>query len=133
MIQKVLDSDTGRYKEIEVPRPAAIEKYNCYRGGVDKSDQYLSYHNVLRKTVRYWKTLFYHLIDIALVNSFILHNLVAHMSGCRLVTENDFRDELVLQIIERYGKDQREKVCPGRPSPSDCRVWHGSTISGSMG
>ena len=133
VIRKVLDSGTGRYKEIEVPRPVTIEKYNYYMGGVDKSDQYLAYHNVLRKTVRYWKTLFYHLVDIAAVNSFILYNLIAHMSGCRLVTENDFRDELVLQIIERYGKDQREKVCPGRPSRSDCRVRHGSTISSSMG
>ena len=135
VIRKVLDSDTGRYKEIEVPRPVAIEKYNCYMGGVDKSDQYSSYHNVLCKTVRHWKTLFYHLVDIAVVNSFILYNLVAHMSGCRLVTENNFnfRDELVLQIIERYGKDQREKVCPGRQSRFDCRVRHGSTISGSMG
>ena len=38
VVQKVLDSDTGRYKEIEVPRPVAIEKYTCYMGGVDKSD-----------------------------------------------------------------------------------------------
>ena len=133
MIRKVLDSDTGRYKEIEVPCPVAIEKYNCYMGRVDKSDQYLSYHNVLRKTVRYWQKLFYHLVDIAVVNSFVLYNLIAHMSGCRPITENDFRDELVLQIIEHYGKNQREKVCPGRPSSSDCRVWHGSTISSSMG
>ena len=75
VIQKVLDSDTGRYKEIEVPHPVAI---NCYIGGVDKSDLYLSYHNVLRKTVRYWKALFYHLVDIAVVNSFILYIISLH-------------------------------------------------------
>ena len=43
-------------------------------GGIDKSDQYLAYHNVLRKTVRYWKTLFYHMIDVAVVNAFVLYN-----------------------------------------------------------
>ncbi len=75
-------------------------------GGVDKSDQFLAYHNVLRKTVRYWKTLFYHAIDIAVVNSFILYNYVATLSGCRTVTENDFRDDLVLQLIEVYGRHQ---------------------------
>ena len=49
-----------------IPRPIAIEKYNLFMGGVDKSDQYLAYHNV-RKTVHYWKTLFYHMIDVAVV------------------------------------------------------------------
>jgi hypothetical protein len=38
------------------------EKYNVYMGGVDKSDQFLANHYVWRKTVCYWKTLFYHII-----------------------------------------------------------------------
>ena len=57
---------------MEIPRPIAIEKYNQFMCGVDKSDQYLAYHNVLQKTVRYWKTLFYHMIDVAVVNAFVL-------------------------------------------------------------
>ena len=81
--------------------------YNCYMGGVDVSDQYLSYHNTLRKTVRYWKTLFYHLIDICVVNSLILYNSIAILSGCQVVTENDYRDELALQIINAYGREQQ--------------------------
>ena len=43
---------------MQIPRPTAIDKYNLFLGGVDKSDQYLAYHNILWKTVRYWKTLF---------------------------------------------------------------------------
>lgn len=39
---------------------------------VDRSDEILGTQNVLRKCVRWWKTLFFHLIDIAVVNSFIL-------------------------------------------------------------
>ena len=74
--------------------------------GVDKSDQLLSYHNVLRKTLRYWKTLFYHMIDIAAVNAFILYNLIATSSGVKTITENEFRDNLVLQIIAKYGKNE---------------------------
>ena len=42
----------------------------CKKGS-SSSNQFLAYHNVLRKTVRYWKTLFYHMIDIAAVNAFI--------------------------------------------------------------
>ena len=121
-----LDADGKR--TMEIPRPIPIEYYNHYMG-VDKSDQFLSYHNVLRKTVRYWKTLFYHMIDVGVVNAFVLYNHLALLTGCRTVSENDFRDELVLQIIEKYGKYQSQNAQPGQPSRSECRVQHGSTLS----
>ena len=38
----------------------AIHKYNAFMNGVDKSDQILNTNNVLRKCVRWWKTLFFH-------------------------------------------------------------------------
>ena len=82
--------------KVNVPIPIVVAKYNASMGGVDKSDQYLAYHNVLRRTVRYWKTLFYHMVDIVVVNSFIL---LAFIAGERTITENDYRDALVLQLI----------------------------------
>ena len=99
-----------------------------YMGGVDKGDQLLSYHSVLCKTVRYWKTLFYHMIDITAVNAFVLYNLLAHQANCGTITENEFRDILVLQIMERYGRDQRETVPRGSLPTSSCRVHHGITL-----
>ena len=38
---------------------------------VNRSDQILATNNIHRKCVRWWKTLFFHLIDIAIVNSYI--------------------------------------------------------------
>jgi len=55
-----------------VQQPKAIATYNKYMNAVDRSDQILATNNVLRKCMRWWKTLFFHLIDIAVVNSFIL-------------------------------------------------------------
>ena len=42
--------------------------------GVDKSDQYIGRYETLRKAQRLWKTLFFHFINVARVNSFILFN-----------------------------------------------------------
>ena len=45
------------------------------------------------------------------------------------LTENDFRDDLVLQIIEEYGRHQQISTGIGRPYRSKCRVRHGSVLS----
>ena len=61
-----------KWETVEVKQPMAIHKYNAFMNGVDKSDQTLNTNNVLHKCVRWWKTLFFHMIDIALVNGYIL-------------------------------------------------------------
>ena len=126
--RKVVNPASGRCEVLDVTCPLVREKYNKYMGGVDKSDQYLAYHNVLRKTVRYWKTLFYHMVDIAIVNAFIIYNLIAFESGYRSITENDFRDALVTQMITRSGRSRSEPIPLGHPPRSDCRVRHGSKL-----
>ena len=45
-------------EKVTVPVPLAVVKYNASMGGVDKSHQYLSYHNVLAAPLRIGKLLF---------------------------------------------------------------------------
>ncbi len=102
----VSDPDVGRRKTVEVPWPISIEWYNRCMGEVDKSDQVLSYHNIFTKMV---------------MNAFVLYKHLALLLDCRTVSsENDFRDVLVLKIIQKYGKHQAEDAKPGRPSRLDC-------------
>lgn len=42
----------------------------------DKSDQILAMHDLLRKRVRWWKTIVFHLKLIATVSSFILFKIL---------------------------------------------------------
>ena len=46
--------------------------YTTYINAVDRSDQVLNVNSVARKCYRWWKTLFFHLIDMAIANGFIL-------------------------------------------------------------
>jgi hypothetical protein len=54
-------------------KPSAVWDYNKYKIGVDKPDQMLPYYSFQRKSVKWWKKLFFHLFDITLVNAHILH------------------------------------------------------------
>ena len=86
-----------------------IEKYNAYMGGADKSDQLLSYHNVLRKTLRYWKTLFYHMIDTAAVNAFTLYNLIATSSKIKLLLRINFETVLCYKLLPNMERMKGKK------------------------
>ena len=68
--RKIKISDN--WETVELKESMAIHKYNAFMNGVDKSDQILNTNNVLCKCVRWWKTLFFHMIDIALVNGYIV-------------------------------------------------------------
>ena len=66
---------------IDVAIPALIKNYNQFMGGVDRSDHVMSYHHIPRQTICYWKTPFYHLIEIMTTNAFTLYNWVRLEEG----------------------------------------------------
>ena len=87
-------------------------RYNKYMNGVDRSDQVLGTNNVMRKCLRWWKTMFFHLIDIAVVNGFILfkEHQANHPDDEALRRSQDytishFRAEIIRQICNfpKYG------------------------------
>ena len=57
--------------------PTAIDDYNHYMGGVDIADQYRSYYNTQRRETRNWIPLFNWLLDISIINSFLLYKLAS--------------------------------------------------------
>ena len=96
----------GVHSKLTVPQPLAIHEYNQYMNGVDRSDQMLAYHNVSRKCYRWWKILFFHLVDMAVVNSFLLfQNYRSQKPEVEALQRRanyclrDFREALVRQIL----------------------------------
>ena len=62
----------GEFRTLFVRQPTVVSEYNQFMSDVDKSDQLIGKYNSLRRTNRFWKTLFYHFLDIAKVNAYIL-------------------------------------------------------------
>lgn len=90
----------------EILKPEAIIQYNKFMGGIDHSDQMLSYYSCEHKTMRWYKKLGIHIIQIILINS---HNLFNQYSGstCNLY---DFR----LSVIEALIKEGLETTSAPR-------------------
>ena len=66
----------GHHLKIEVNRPLVLKDYTMHMGGVDRADHLLASYNCLLKCHRWWKTLFFHLVDLAIVNGFILFQAI---------------------------------------------------------
>jgi len=80
---------------------------------VNNSDRMANSYSMNRRTLKWTTKLFFHLLDVTVLNSWIL------LSSCGAkYTHRDFRLLLVRNLIEEAGKSQ-DHPCPklvGRPS-----------------
>ena len=53
---------------------SAIFDYNLFMGGVDISDKQICHFAAERSTRRYWKKVFQNLLDVSILNSWLLFN-----------------------------------------------------------
>lgn len=64
--------DKKEKKRILISRPALISAYNYGMGGVDRCDQLLSFYRIKTKSVKWYKRILFHFLDLSLVNAYIL-------------------------------------------------------------
>lgn len=77
-----------------VKKPLPIVKYNAHMSGVDRADQMLSYYPCERKTLRWYKKIFVHVLQMLLLNAHKLYNM-----HCPKQTFYDFRLNIIRSLL----------------------------------
>ena len=71
----------------------------AYMRGIDRGDQLMGYHNVGRRSKKWWKCVFAYLLEVSILNTYVLQNFKMGE------TEKDFlsfRLALVTQLVGTY-------------------------------
>ena len=59
--------------KVTLSGPVIIEEYNEHMGGVDKANMLLSLYKTKNRTKKWYHRIFFHLLNVAIMNSWILH------------------------------------------------------------
>ena len=95
----------GQHKE----KPAVINKML----GVDKSDQLASYYAFLRKSVKWWRKVFFWLLEVSVINSYIVYKQTLQQVGQEPLSHLQYRRSVVLSLVS-YQLQLPPRQRPGR-------------------
>ena len=108
----------------EVQKPLVIDKYNQSMNGVDRSDQNSVYYSFIRKSRKWWRKLFFWLVEVAVVNSFILYQLHSHPTTTHL----QYRRYVIEALATRYLQTIPPRPRPGRPRKRSLALTDGDAL-----
>lgn len=105
-----VDRNTG----VDIVKPLCVKEYNAHMGSIDKVDMLLSSVECLRKTIKWYKKIFFHLVDLAVLNTHAMYKV----NTGKNISIADFQLQLTREIIAKYGQ-VRPTTKSGRPSSGD--------------
>lgn len=101
-------------RRIDVPCPPMIREYNHHMGGVDMADGLIGRYRIRVKTRKYTNRLMYHLLDLAMVNAYVLFKRVHKTDqSSGLYQLPNFRSE-VAKVMCTFKAPEAPRP-PGRP------------------
>jgi len=112
MVERRSRHATGGREVVE--KPLAIVQYNKHMKGVDQADQLLSYYGFGHRTVKWWRRAFFFLLDMAVVNSYVLYTL-QNPDKKRRLTHEEYRVQLATDLLSAAGVDSNTTLAPHGP------------------
>ncbi|XP_054083828.1 piggyBac transposable element-derived protein 1-like isoform X1 [Zeugodacus cucurbitae] len=111
-------------QNVEVDCPAIVKEYNQHMGGVDLVDGLIGRYHIKMKTRKWTNKLFYHMLDVSMVNAYCLYNrLNKDVLKCKLP---DFRSEVAetLCLIGSTKPVKRGRPSSLTPPPKAKKTYH---------
>lgn len=121
---------TTEKKYIDVDRPDIIKEYNSYMGGVDLNDMLVSLYRIKHGVKRYYLRIIFHLIDVAIVNAWLLYRKDCNLRGTKHKSLIDFRADIGNALLQK-------NVCTlfrksGRPTSTESSPVGSPTLLTAM-
>lgn len=114
------DAEVQTTKIKDMLKPNMINTYNRNMNGCDKLDQKVSYYGVFeRKTVKWWKKLFYWMLEVTQANAYILFCL-SGAAGRKKISLKDYKKMLMTQLTQHVVAMAQEKKLAGRQPEVSC-------------
>ena len=100
---QTLDKDLWRKgKKVACKFPLMLEHYNKYMKGVDLFDQRITYYAYPHSSIKWWKYLFFYLLEIAYFNVYVIFSKRMIDECQKEIIYMDYRIELA-KLLTRYG------------------------------
>ena len=95
--------------------PESVKMYNKFMGGVDLADARWKTYSCSRRSKKWWHRLFYYLVDVSVVNSYIL---LSESPQCASWTQKEFILELSQELMGKFNARKRPPQPSGQALPS---------------
>ena len=117
IVKDVQRFDRATKKYVQVPLPDIIAEYNSAMGGVDLADMLISLYRTAYKTIRWYLTVLFHLVDICKVNGWLMYRRNCWQMGIPKKKQLSLL-EFISQVSESLMKQNKALVIErpvGRP------------------
>ena len=98
-----LDADVvTQRRDKQIRKPPVVVLYNSNMGGVDLADQMCKYYTIGRSSYKWYKYLFWFLVDLSICNAFVLCNFFQQEQGKGKLKQAAFRTNLTAHFVNGF-------------------------------
>ena len=106
----------GATEDLNVP--LVVHHYNCLMGGVDLVDQYLVYYALGRKSMKWYRRVYWRLIEMAIFNSFVVYKANHGINPSTRIRQLNYRLELSNLLVKPLIDKRNASLHPIIRSPT---------------
>lgn len=116
MLSTFYDNTTEYIKRVKngveqvISKPKVVCRYNEHMGGVDIANHFMASYSFSRKTIKWWRKMFFWLVEVSIVNSYILFTTTKE-AGVRSICQRNYRQNLIQQLVGDT-KNSNKRVRP---------------------